>query len=435
MISASIWLAWDIYRRYRANALSVVVAIALLVTLLSPVHMMFNGLETDLVVLVIMLIAYADAKRRFLGPQQSPAHAALFGLLLGLLVLARLDEAFLVVGIAIWSLIRASSLPFAERVASLLRTYWPTILVFAVVIAPYFAWNLAEFGHLTPISGTLKATFPQVTFRPDVLTNFAPYVVSTVLAGAALISMCGRPAGEGIPQPNRDLFTGLWIGCLIQVGWAMFFTRWGTFHWHFAAHIPTAILILSFYVPQLIRNPSPALTVCSAAVFAAAAFAFNLLTYKNKGDFHQGAFAAAVWARDNTPPDTVFALGDAGVFGYFSERPTINLDGLINSYEYQLYVREGRVMDFLRARRVAYIADSYAPCSYSQRHVWVRSYLPPRPPLTVAWGLNVRQDQEAFRSTASVFRPLSDRRSVCFIVWPFDTVRLEVRDSSTPLRH
>jgi hypothetical protein len=434
MVSASLWLAWDTYRRYRANTLSVIVAIALVASLFSPIYMMFNGLETDLVILVIVLIVHEDAKRSFLGPHPSPARLSLFGLLLGLLVLARLDEAFLVLGIAIWSVISRGALPFSARIASLCSTYWRTIVVFAAVVTPYFLWNFAEFGHLTPISGTLKATFPHATFRPDVLNGFAPYVLCTLLAGLALIAMSRRPE-EGIPRANRDLLTGLWIGCLIQICWALFFTSWGTFQWHFAAHIPTACMILSFYVPQLARNPSPVLTLCTAVVLAVGVLAFNFLTYDDKGDFHEGSYAAAVWARGNTPPNTVFALGDAGVFGYFSERPTINLDGLINSYEYQHYVREGRVMDFLRDRHLTYVADAFAPCSYSERNVWVRSYLPPRLPLTVAWGLTVTRDEEAFRSADSVFRPLTVRRPICFIVWPFDSVTLKVRDRSIPLRH
>jgi hypothetical protein len=436
MVSASLWLAWDTYRRYRANALSVIAAIALVATLFSPIYMMFNGLETDLVILIVVLIVYEDAKRSFLGPHQPPARLFLFGLLLGLLVLARLDEAFLVVGIAIWSITgRGSpSLPFSARIASLCSTYWRTVVAFAAVVTPYFLWNFAEFGHLTPISGTLKATFPHVTFRPDLLNSFAPYVVCTLLAGLALIAMSRRPE-EGIPRPNRALLTGLWIGCLIQVGWALFFTSWGTFQWHFAAHIPTACMILSFYVPQLARNPSPVLTLCTAVILGVGALTFNFFNYNDKGDFHKGPYVAAVWARGSTPANTVFALGDAGVFGYFSERPTINLDGLINSYEYQHYVREGRVMDFLRDRHVTYVADAFAPCSYSERHVWVRSYLPPRPPLTVAWGLTVTRDGEIFRSADSVLRPLTNRRPICFIVWPFDSVTLKVRDPSRPLGH
>jgi hypothetical protein len=432
MVAATLWLAWDTYRRFRANALSVMVAIALALTLFSPLQMMFNGLETDLVVLLLVLIVHEDAKRRFLAAHEPGAHQGLFGLLLGLLVLARLDEAFLLVGIAVWSLIRMRPLPFTRRIVSLWSAHWRAVAAFAVVVMPYFLWNFAEFGHLTPISGALKTTFPHPTFRPAIVTAYAPYVVGTLIAGLALVATWRR-AETPIPRPNLDLLTGLWIGCLIQVGWAVFFTIWGTFQWHFAAHVPTVILILSIYAAQVARHPRPALTVSAAIALAVGVIVFNVHTYDEKGDYHAGSYTAALWARANTPGDSVFALADAGLFGYFSERPTINLDGLINSYQYQYDVRAGRLMEFLRDRRVGFIADAFAPCSYSERHVWVRSFLPPRPPLTVAYGLTVARDQEVFRSAASVFMPLTIRRPYCFIVWPFDTVTLEVRDPTVRL--
>jgi hypothetical protein len=426
LLAGTVWLAWDLYRRYARNSIAVIIGIAVVGTLFSPMQIMFNGLETDLVVLLVVAIVYADAKWTFLGKEQPKAQQAVFGALLGLLMLARLDEAFLVVGLAIWALIRKQPLPFVARLRSLCRSYWLTVVVFAAVVAPYFVWNYAEFGHLTPISGTLKATFPHPVFRSEVLIAYAPYVALTLLAGMVLIAMLRRPEGA-LLRPNLDLLTGLWLGCLLQVIWAVFFTSWGTFQWHFAAHIPTTCLILSFYAARLFPNPTPRLVTSVAAAAAIAVVAFNLFAYYDKGDYHGGAYAAAVWARSETPPDTVFALRDAGVFGYFSDRPTINLDGLINSYEYQNEIRKGRLMDFLRERGVQFIADAYAPCTYGERHVWVRSYLPPRPAADVAYGLTVARDAEAYRSEDSIFRPLTRRRPICFVVWPFATVSLELR--------
>jgi 4-amino-4-deoxy-L-arabinose transferase-like glycosyltransferase len=435
MVAATLWLAWDAFRRFSANILCALVAVALVCTLFSPMQMMFNGLETDLVILMLVLLVHADAKYSYLGTDHSAGQQAALGLLLGLLVLARLDEAFLVIGIALWSILRPQPLSWVRRIMSLCRAYWLTVLVFAAVIVPYFAWNWVQFGHLAPISGTLKATFPHPNFRPDVLVSFAPYVIATLLAGLALVPMHRHPDGA-VPAPNLDLLTGLWVGCLIQVGWAVLFTSWGTFQWHFAAHIPVSCFILACYVRRLAVRPSVGVTAGVALALALGVVAFNVFVYNDKGDYHAGAYTAATWARTQTPPDTVFALRDAGVFGYFSERRTINLDGLINSYEYQYYVREGRVMDFLRERHVAYLADAFSPCDYNERNVWVRSYLPPRPPETVAYGLAVTRPIEAYRSEDSVYRPMTLDRPMCFVVWPFDRVRLKLRDPKKALiRH
>jgi hypothetical protein len=433
LVSGTLWLAWDLYRRYAPNSVSAAIGLAIAGTLYSPLQIMFNGLETDLVVFVLVLLVYADASRSFLDGPRSNSQQALFGALLGLLMLARLDGAFLLVGMTIWCLLRPQPRSAAARVEFLVRTFWLTVVVFVAVVAPYFLWNHSQFGHLSPISGTLKATFPHVVFSTEVLTTYAPYVTCTLLAGLALIPMHRRP-DPALPSGNLDLLTGLWIGCLLQVAWAVCFTSWGTFQWHFAAHIPITCLILSFYTARLCKRPSSTTKVLTAVVLTIVVAAFNVFAYNNKGDYHESAFAAAAWARSNTAPGTVFALRDAGIFGYFSERPTINLDGLINSYDYQQYVRDGRLMDFLRERNVRFVADTYSACDYTERHVWVRSYMPPRPPLSVAYGLTVTRDHEAYRSNASVFMPLTIRRPICFIVWPFDSVTYEVRDPSIPVR-
>jgi hypothetical protein len=433
ILAATLWLAWGALARLRANRITALVAIAIVGTLFSPVQIMFNGLETDLVILVLVAILAADARRGFLTLPQPAARQALFGLLLGLLMLARLDEAFLIVGIAIWSVLDRGGLTLAARVRDLCRAYAITMAVFAVVVAPYFVWNFLEFQHLSPISGTLKSTFPHPVFRTEVILAYAPYVGLTLVAALALIPMWRRPT-QALPRPHVSLWIGATIGCLLQVGWAVFFTSWGTFQWHFAAHIPMICFILSAYAARLMPAPTLGHTLSVGLAVGVAVLAFNLLALHEKGDYHDGAYSAAQWALANTPAGTVFALRDAGVFGYFSDRPTINLDGLINSYEYQQYVREGRLMEFLRERHVRYVADAFARCQYTERHVWVRPLLPPRPPPEVAYGLTVSREAEAFRSAEASFRPLSRAEQICFIVWPFDTVTYQVRDVRIPRR-
>ena len=68
----------------------------------------------------------------------------------------------------------------------------------------------------------------------------------------------------------------------------------------------------------------------------------------------------AHWAQEKLPADAVFATTDAGVFGYFSERTTINLDGLINNYRYREEIRAGRFAGYLHQRGVQYILDQYS---------------------------------------------------------------------------
>ncbi len=69
-----------------------------------------------------------------------------------------------------------------------------------------------------------------------------------------------------------------------------------------------------------------------------------------------------LWARQNTPPGTLFAVADFGAFGYYSDRPVLDLYGLVTPAMGPLSVREGydRVVSNLRFEGIArpeYLVD------------------------------------------------------------------------------
>ena len=71
--------------------------------------------------------------------------------------------------------------------------------------------------------------------------------------------------------------------------------------------------------------------------------------------FHRPSYHAALWAKENTEPNAIFAMKDCGTFGYFSERRVINLDGIINNFEYQEYLKEGKFRKYLKDKNVTYL--------------------------------------------------------------------------------
>ena len=79
--------------------------------------------------------------------------------------------------------------------------------------------------------------------------------------------------------------------------------------------------------------------------------------FRTKGARHNGWLEGAVWARAETSPEAVFAITDAGLFGYFSDRRSICLDGKANGYAYQAAVHKNEVKDYMRRVDVDYVAD------------------------------------------------------------------------------
>lgn len=67
------------------------------------------------------------------------------------------------------------------------------------------------------------------------------------------------------------------------------------------------------------------------------------------------SYNASLWARKNTAPTDIFALKDAGNFGYFSQRRVINLDGLVNNLEYQRVLRDQGLKSYFKENRVKYL--------------------------------------------------------------------------------
>jgi hypothetical protein len=70
-------------------------------------------------------------------------------------------------------------------------------------------------------------------------------------------------------------------------------------------------------------------------------------------------YSAALWIAENSPPQTIFAAWNTGQLSYFSDRPFINLDGVINSLDYFERVLTGPVpLDaYLTENNVAYLVD------------------------------------------------------------------------------
>ena len=114
-----------------------------------------NGMETPLVLLAFALLFWAwraDVPRRRPG---------VFGSLLALLTLARLDQLF--VAAAIYALITGRERWW--KTAKSRRAMLTLSGAFALPLVAYLATNAVFFGSIVPVSGQLKSTFPWPTIQ------------------------------------------------------------------------------------------------------------------------------------------------------------------------------------------------------------------------------------------------------------------------------
>lgn len=67
-------------------------------------------------------------------------------------------------------------------------------------------------------------------------------------------------------------------------------------------------------------------------------------------------FALARWMQENIPSEARIGAWDTGLWSYFSGRTIINLDGLMNDYEfYHRYLSQGRISEYIDREGIKYL--------------------------------------------------------------------------------
>jgi hypothetical protein len=291
------------------------------------------------------------------------------------------------------------------------RTLWPwdrSVAIWRIafpmgiatlVVLPYLIWNLTEFGHLQPVSGSMKSTFPHPSFHARYLSEFPEFTALCVLGIGFFLSSL-RERSSALVR-----ILGIFgLAGLLHMAYTLLFMCWGVDRWHFGILIPIAILGIPYLAELGLRRSGwssvrvRAALLTSGVVIAVGVQAYSLML--REGRYLDVTRHLAYWARTALPEDAVVATTDAGVFAYFSQRTTINLDGLINNYRYREMLRTGRFPEYLAQRGVGYILDqnmfgnqAWISGQYHSRpfRVWLH------PENRVAGEITLYRDDEAAR--------------------------------------
>jgi hypothetical protein len=91
---------------------------------------------------------------------------------------------------------------------------------------------------------------------------------------------------------------------------------------------------------------------------------------------HYQRMQISEWIKDNLEEDAILAAWSAGELGYFSDRTVINMDGLINSYDYYTTVLKGDMSyrEYLKAKNVTYVIDYYIPDEVRGEYILLQSF-------------------------------------------------------------
>jgi hypothetical protein len=166
------------------------------------------------------------------------------------------------------------------------------------------------------------------------------------------------------PARLNVLAAGLGCWLLLQIAVLMLFLRGGPEVWYFP--LPLSIgFLLGVRVAEDCSNRfalSTRRVLVAGTLAASLALAGFEIAVSLSRDWHfRSALAISRWIDANLPPGTrIYQVDNAGIVGYFSNRAVINGDGVINGWEYQRFLREGRLTEYLAAKRVDYVLwDEY----------------------------------------------------------------------------
>jgi len=124
----------------------------------------------------------------------------------------------------------------------------------------------------------------------------------------------------------------------------------------YTANVAVAVLILlSFLLWLALAGLGPSLhrvLALAALVYAGTATIWAI----DRGWDHQRHWLAMAQEIRRLPPEARVGAWNAGLIRFLADRPIVNLDGVVND-DLHRYVRERRLLDYLRDVRIGYVSD------------------------------------------------------------------------------
>ena len=359
----------------------------------------YNGLETGCV-----MFFYAACWRWMqTGRDESLSGLAGFGVLIGLMVLARIDAAFMALALGLNELRQSWTRGFG---AILLRgaVLGGTALL---VSSPWWIYNTVAFGSPMPTSGTaqqawalewLRLEFAEWALRlvafPWLFAGahegavdlwmrwpFGPAgqiqvtaigVVRTLVLAAIGVALWrwwrgGGPKADLAPadaaQRAHTARTLEFTACFVAAQGALivYYTLSFTAYWFFYRYFAPIALLVFVIAPILWARlaAAPSSRAHMAANIVAAALAVQVIALAVMAQTGRGLGGNTVYhdqvalVRAHVPAQDFVAAGQSGTLGFFRDR-VINTDGKVNR---AALAHQDRMWDYLRAQGVRWFVD------------------------------------------------------------------------------
>jgi hypothetical protein len=285
-----------------------------------------------------------------------------------------------------------------------------SLLALAAILAPYVLFNLRTSGAIFPNTFYAKQTEYQLQLSlPARLWN----VLGPTLVGAQVLLLPGL--GYAV---YRILGRRNWPAALPLAWWLAFILVYALRlpvnyqHGRYAMPtIPLLILYGTWGTALLLRPASPRLWVrvlsraapAAIALLALLFWARGAVAYRDDVGFIEGEMVAvAHWLDENTEPGDLVAVHDIGAVGYLTDRPLLDLAGLITPEVIPFMTDAGQLAEWMIAQGASYAVffPDFSP-------TYARLATDPR--LQAAYCTNYAWTQRMAHENMCVYRLVADR--------------------------
>lgn len=294
------------------------------------------------------------------------------GVMLGVSLLARLDNIFVVSALSLCALVHVARRDLRQSAAAMLYLG----IGGALVVLPYLTYNFATYGHLVPISGAIKSTFPAA--NPD-LDNLGP--MGKLATPFGLVSLAIALFLDANNQ-RRVIWLGLGAGVVLHAAYIVCYTDHYTFWaWYYVAAVITAALAGSYLfglsTAVLFRRMPPSFASGLAVALSVSILAAGAARAWLKGFGFEGIGPLQVqirinkyrwpdefgkWMKTRFPAGTRFFVYDwPGAIAYYSDLPLLPMDGLMNDFRYNDDLLKLGIHRYLCAQDVHYFFGLIEP--------------------------------------------------------------------------
>jgi hypothetical protein len=174
-----------------------------------------------------------------------------------------------------------------------------------------------------------------------------------------------RKKSESSETDNLQLkhfVTAAALSVLLHFCYYVFFTKWTHYAWQFASYNLFLVIVLPVLfrrqignLPAVVHKLFPVVVLLCAGLFAGTKI-YGRLHVNLERNWHGISYKAAMNSKQFIHNGDVVAMADAGIFSYFGDYTVINIDGLVNDFEFQNIIRQGEVNNYFRSCKVSYLA-------------------------------------------------------------------------------